>query len=137
MLVGAEGELGVLETVALHLRSVVACDRATIILVEEGTGNPLMKYSHGGGNDGPEEQVIRAGLTAGRPVALSVPKASAVPSTLGVSRHVLLVPLTADDRKLGLLALEREPIHSPFDQVELKLAAIAGTHLTTFLTGVV
>ena len=138
MLVGAEGELSVLETVAADLRTVVACDRATIILVEEGTGNPLMKYSNGGGNEGPDEQVIRAGLTAGRAVSLGVPKASQVlDATLGVSRHVLLVPLAAEDRKLGLLVLEREPIHSPFDTVELKLASIAGTHLTTFLTGVV
>ncbi|MHC4549581.1 MAG: FHA domain-containing protein [Planctomycetota bacterium] len=134
----ADAELSVLEQVALQLRSVVACDRATIILVEEGTGNPLMKYSHGGGQEGPDEPVIRAGLTAGRPVSLSVPKASGVlDSTLGVNRHVLLVPLRHEDRKLGLLAFEREPVHAPFDRSELKLASIAGTHLTSFLRGVV
>ncbi|MHC4817986.1 MAG: FHA domain-containing protein, partial [Planctomycetota bacterium] len=78
MLGEAEGELAVLEGVAQELRAVVACDRATIILVEEETGNPLMKYTHGGGQEGPDEAVIRAGLTSSRPVALGVPKASSV-----------------------------------------------------------
>jgi len=138
MLGAAEGELAVLEGVAQELRTVVSCDRATIILVEEETGNPLMKYSHGGGQDGPAEAVIRAGLTSTRPVALSVPKASAVlDATLGVNRHVLLVPLATDGRKLGLVTFEREPVHAAFDRKELKLATLAGTHLTTFLGGVV
>jgi pSer/pThr/pTyr-binding forkhead associated (FHA) protein len=138
MLGEAEGELAVLERVARELRTVVACDRATIILVEEETGNPLMKYSHGGGHEGPDETVIRAGLTSMRPVALSVPKASAVlDATLGVDRHVLLVPLATDGRKLGLVTFEREPVHSAFDRKELKLATLAGGHLTTFLGGVV
>jgi len=138
MLGGAEGELAVLERVAQDLRTVVACDRATIILVEEETGNPLMKYSHGGGHEGPDEAVIRAGLTSSRPVALSVPKANSVlDATLGVNRHVLLVPLAAEGRKLGLVTFEREPVHTAFDKKELKLATLAGTHLSTFLGGVV
>jgi hypothetical protein len=138
MLGEAEGELAVLDEVARQLRAVVACDRATIILVEEETGNPLMKYSDGGGHEGPEQAVIRAGLTSSRPVALSVPKASSVlDATLGVNRHVLLVPLATDGRKLGLVTFEREPVHAAFDKKELKLATLAGAHVTTFLGGVV
>jgi pSer/pThr/pTyr-binding forkhead associated (FHA) protein len=138
MLDEVEGELAVLERVAQELRAVVACDRATIILVEEETGNPLMKYSHGGGHEGPDEPVIRAGLTSSRPVALSVPKASSVlDATLGVNRHVLLVPLAKEGRKLGLVTLEREPVHAAFSKKELKLATLAGAHLTNFLGGVV
>lgn len=134
----AEGELAALENVARQLRAVVACDRATIVLVEEETGNPLMKYSDGGGQDGPDETVIRAGLTSSRPVALSVPKASSVlDATLGVNRHVLLVPLSAEGRKLGLVTFEREPVHAAFTKKELKLATLAGTHVTNFLGGVV
>jgi len=138
MLGGAEGELAVLEGVAQELRAVVVCDRATIILVEEETGNPLMKYTHGGGQEGPDEAVIRAGLTSSRPVALGVPKASSVlDATLGVNRHVLLVPLATEGRKLGLVTFEREPVHAAFDRKELKRATLAGAHLTKFLGGVV
>lgn len=138
LLAAAKGELTALEEVALHLRSVVACDRATIVLVEEGTLNPLMQFTHSalqqGSDEGPGDQVIRAGLTSERPVCLNVPKASSVlNATLGVRNHVLLVPLLGDDRKLGLLVMERQPSRSTFDQADLQLASIAGSHLATFL----
>ena len=138
LLSASDGALTVLQDVAMHLRSVVACDRATVILVEEGTDNPLMQFTHSaaqeGSDEGPDDQVIRAGLTAGRPVALNVPKAAGVlDATLGVSHHVLLIPLQGDNRKLGLLTLERQPSRTPFDPADLRLASIAGSHLATFL----
>ena len=138
MLQEANGELKVLEQVALHLRSIVSCDRATIVLVEEGSGNPLMQFTHAalppGRDEGPPDQVIRAGLTTERAVALNVPKASTVlDATLGVRSHVVLVPLTGGDTKLGLLALERLPSRPKFEDNDLRLATIAGTQIANFL----
>jgi pSer/pThr/pTyr-binding forkhead associated (FHA) protein len=137
----AEGELKVLDQVAVHLRSIVPCDRATIVLVEEGSGNPLMHFTHAalppGRDEGPPDQVIRAGLTTERAVALNVPKASTVlDSTLGVRCHVVLVPLQGDERKLGLLALERLPSKPKFEDGDLRLATIAGAQIATFLRSV-
>jgi len=137
----AQGELKVLEQVALHLRSIVSCDRATIVLVEEGTGNPLMQFTHAslppGRDEGPPDQVIRAGLTTERAVALNVPKASTVlDATLGVRSHVVLVPLQGEDHKLGLLALERLPSRPKFEDSDLRLATIAGAQIANFLRSV-
>jgi pSer/pThr/pTyr-binding forkhead associated (FHA) protein len=137
----AGGELKVLEQVALHLRSIVTCDRATIVLVEEGSGNPLMQFTHAalppGRDEGPPDQVIRAGLTTERAVALNVPKASTVlDATLGVRSHVVLVPLQGEDRKLGLLALERLPSRPKFEDSDLRLATIAGAQIANFLRSV-
>ncbi len=141
MLQEAEGELKVLDHVAVHLRSIVPCDRATIVLVEEGSGNPLMHFTHAalppGRDEGPQDQVIRAGLTTERAVALNVPKASTVlDSTLGVRCHVVLVPLQGDERKLGLLALERFPSKPKFEDGDLRLATIAGAQIANFLRSV-
>jgi pSer/pThr/pTyr-binding forkhead associated (FHA) protein len=137
----ANGELKVLEQVALQLRSIVSCDRATIVLVEEGSGNPLMQFTHAslppGRDEGPPDQVIRAGLTTERAVALNVPKASTVlDSTLGVRSHVVLVPLQGGDSKLGLLALERLPSRPKFEDSDLRLATIAGAQIANFLRSV-
>lgn len=137
----AGGELKVLEQVALQLRSIVPCDRATIVLVEEGSGNPLMQFTHAalppGRDEGPPDQVIRAGLTTERAVALNVPKASTVlDATLGVRSHVILVPLQGEDRKLGLLALERLPSRPKFEDSDLRLATIAGAQIANFLRSV-
>jgi pSer/pThr/pTyr-binding forkhead associated (FHA) protein len=137
----ADGELGVLEQVAMQLRAIVSCDRATIVLVEEGSGNPLMQFTHAalppGREEGPPDQVIRAGLTTERAVALNVPKASTVlDATLGVRSHVILVPLQGDERKLGLLALERLPSRPKFEEADLRLATIAGTQVANFLRSV-
>jgi len=137
----AHGELNVLDQVALHVRSIVSCDRATIILVEEGSGNPLMQFTHAamppGREEGPPDQVIRAGLTTERAVALNVPKASTVlDATLGVRSHVVLVPLQGDERKLGLLALERLPSKPKFEDADLRLATIAGAQIANFLRSV-
>jgi pSer/pThr/pTyr-binding forkhead associated (FHA) protein len=141
LLMEAPGELTVLEQVAQQLRSVVTCDRATIVLVEEGSGNPLMQFTHAalppGREEGPPDQVIRAGLTTERAVALNVPKASTVlDATLGVRSHVILVPLQGDDRKLGLLALERLPSGPKFEEADLRLAMIAGAQIANFLRSV-
>ncbi len=141
MLGEAGGELKVLEQVALHLRSIVPCDRATIVLVEEGSGNPLMQFTHAslppGRDDGTPDQVIRAGLTTERAVALNVPKASTVlDATLGVRSHVVLVPLQGGDTKLGLLALERLPSRPKFEDSDLRLATIAGAQIANFLRSV-
>jgi pSer/pThr/pTyr-binding forkhead associated (FHA) protein len=137
----AGGELKVLDQVAVHLRSIVNCDRATIVLVEEGSGNPLMQFTHAalppGRDEGPPDQVIRAGLTTERAVALNVPKASTVlDATLGVRCHVVLVPLQGEDRKLGLLALERLPSKPKFEDADLRLATIAGAQIANFLRSV-
>jgi pSer/pThr/pTyr-binding forkhead associated (FHA) protein len=136
----AKGELKVLEQVALHLRSIVTCDRATIVLVEEGSGNPLMQFTHAAlpaRDEGPPDQIIRAGLTTERAVALNVPKASTVlDSALGVRSHVVLVPLQGDERKLGLLALERLPTRPKFEDSDLRLATIAGGQIANFLRSV-
>jgi pSer/pThr/pTyr-binding forkhead associated (FHA) protein len=139
-LLATAGEgLGVLDEIALLLRSVVACDRASVILLEERTHNPLMRYSRGGTNagnagDGTDDQALRAGMTADGPISMSVPRANTVlDQTLGVSRHVLVVPLRGEDRKLGLVVLEREPFRSHFGAEDLRLASIAGTHVTQFL----
>jgi len=132
----ADGELSALEDVAQQLHALVACDRATVILVEDGTGNPLMRFSHPAAESAEplEDHVVRAGLTTDRPVALRVPAASAVlDATLGVSRHVMLVPLVADDRTLGLIALEREPKRPPFPAEDLRLGAAAAGYITSFL----
>jgi pSer/pThr/pTyr-binding forkhead associated (FHA) protein len=141
LLMEAPGELTVLEHVALQLRSVVACDRATIVLVEEGSGNPLMQFTHAalppGREEGPPDQVIRAGLSTERAVALNVPKASTVlDSTLGVRSHVILVPLQGEERKLGLLALERLPSGPKFEEADLRLAMISGAQIANFLRSV-
>ncbi len=137
----AGGELKVLEQVALHLRSIVPCDRATIVLVEEGSGNPLMQFTHAslppGRDEGTPDQVIRAGLTTERAVALNVPKASTVlDATLGVRSHVILVPLRGEETKLGLLALERLPSRPKFEDSDLRLATIAGAQIANFLRSV-
>jgi len=137
----AEGELKVLDQVAVHLRTIVSCDRATIVLVEEGSGNPLMQFTHAtlppGRDEGPPDQIIRAGLTTERAVALNVPKASTVlDATLGVRCHVILVPLQGDERKLGLLALERLPSRLKFEDSDLRLATIAGGQIANFLRSV-
>lgn len=134
----AHDELDVLDQVALLLRSVVACDRASIILVEEGTENPLMRFCHAGGpssfGDGPDEAIIRAGLDADTSITLSVPRSTTVlDATLSVSRHVLLVPLRSPDRVLGLIVLEREPFRPHFSAEELRLGSQAGTHVTAFV----
>ena len=118
-----------------------SCDRATIVLVEEGSGNPLMQFTHAslppGRDEGPPDQVIRAGLTTERAVALNVPKASTVlDSTLGVRSHVVLVPLQGEDHKLGLLALERLPSRAKFEDSDLRLATIAGAQIANFLRSV-
>lgn len=141
LLAEANGELKVLEQVAMHLRSIVACDRATIVLVEEGSGNPLMQFTHAalppGRDEGPPDQIIRAGLTTERAVALNVPKASTVlDSALGVRAHVVLVPLQGEERKLGLLALERLPSRPKFEDSDLRLATIAGAQIANFLRSV-
>jgi len=137
----ADGELKVLDQVAVHLRSIISCDRATIVLVEEGSGNPLMQFTHAtlppGRDEGPSDQLIRAGLTTERAVALNVPKASTVlDSTLGVRCHVILVPLQGEERKLGLLALERLPSRLKFEDSDLRLATIAGGQIANFLRSV-
>jgi pSer/pThr/pTyr-binding forkhead associated (FHA) protein len=140
LLADAKGELKVLEQVALHVRSIVTCDRATIVLVEEGSGNPLMQFTHAAlpaRDEGPPDQIIRAGLTTERAVALNVPKASTVlDSALGVRSHVVLVPLQGDERKLGLLALERLPTRPKFEDSDLRLATIAGGQIANFLRSV-
>jgi pSer/pThr/pTyr-binding forkhead associated (FHA) protein len=141
MLQEADGELKVLDQVAVHLRSIVSCDRTTIVLVEEGSGNPLMHFTHAalppGRDEGPPDQVIRAGLTTERAVALNVPKASTVlDSALRVRCHVILVPLQGDERKLGLLALERLPSKPKFEDGDLRLATIAGAQIANFLRSV-
>jgi GAF domain-containing protein len=98
-----------------------------------------MRYSRGGTNagnagDGTDDQALRAGMTADGPISMSVPRANTVlDQTLGVSRHVLVVPLRGEDRKLGLVVLEREPFRSHFGAEDLRLASIAGTHVTQFL----
>lgn len=137
----ARGELKILDQVAVHLRSIVSCDRATIVLVEEGSGNPLMHFTHAtlppGRDEGPQDQIIRAGLTTERAVALNVPKASTVlDSTLGVRCHVMLIPLQGDERKLGLLAIERLPSRPKFEDGDLRLATIAGAQIANFLRSV-
>lgn len=141
LLAEAKGELKVLEQVAMHLRAIVTCDRATIVLVEEGSGNPLMQFTHAalppGRDEGPPDQIIRAGLTTERAVALNVPKASTVlDSALGVRSHVVLVPLQGEERKLGLLALERLPSRPKFEDPDLRLATIAGAQIANFLRSV-
>jgi len=138
LLAEAGGELSVLEQVAMQVRAIIPCDRATVVLVEEGSGNPLMQFSHtampASRDEGTSDQVIRAGLTTERAVALNVPKASTVlDATLGVRCHVVLVPLQGDERKLGLLALERLPSRPKFEESDLRLATIAGSQIANFL----
>ena len=133
----AADDLDALEAMAVHLRSVIACDRSAVVLFD-ARGKVLKRFCRsavpGGSSDGPDEGVLKAGWNAERPVAMSLVRdTSELEATLDVSRHVLLVPICIDDVKVGLIALEREPWRPPFAPDELRLAAAAGVQARVFL----
>ncbi|MEM8883153.1 MAG: FHA domain-containing protein [Planctomycetota bacterium] len=130
MLSCAEEELGVLDDVVSRARDVVRSDRAVLYLVEEGQSKPLMQYMS-------EDTVTGEESLTGEPMielAMQVeePSIETVPGPL--PRHLLVVPLHSRYRKLGVLVIERR---SAFLEAELRLASIAGAHITSFLRGVI
>ncbi len=134
-------ELSSLEDVAGRLLSLIECERATVLIVEEGTQKPLVQYSRtttlSETAGGPADEVIAAALTTERPVCIRVPRAREVLSaTLNATRHLLLVPVRSSERKLGLVALEREPDQPPFEDEELAMLRTAGAQVATFLRSV-
>jgi len=134
VLAGADDDLGVLEDVAESLLAVHNCQRATILLVEEGTMNPLMQATRSSlpageaGVEDPPGHVMRAGIEATAPFCVCGGKDS-----LGSDFHQLLVPLRVKDRKFGFVLLQRDCNDFPFNETEMLLAAIAAAHLTTHL----
>jgi len=129
MLACAEDEMAVLEDVAARVRDVVSCERATIILVEEGSGKPLMQFSHQDTLTGESEEL--GGVVLQRALEVDQPQIETVPGVAPV--HVLLAPLQSRYRKAGILVMERGPSGRPFIDVELQCAAVAAAHITTFL----
>jgi len=103
MMACAEDELAVLEDVAARTRDVVQCDRATIILVEEGTGKPLMRYSHQDSVTGESEEL--GGVVLQRALQANEPTIDLVPGVAPMK--ILIAPLQARYRKTGVLVMER------------------------------
>jgi len=129
MLACAEDEMAVFEEVASRVRDVVVCERATIILVEEGSGRPLMQYSHQDTLTGESEEL--GGVVLQRALEVEQPCLETIPGIAPL--HVLLAPLQARYRKAGVLVMERGSSGRPFVEAELQYASIAAAHITTFL----
>jgi hypothetical protein len=132
MVACAEEELAVLEEIAARLRDVVACERSTIILVEENSARPLMHYTHQdtvtGEAQDVSEAVMQGALDADQPAI----------DTMGgpVPHHILVVPLNGRYRKAGVLVLERGASAKPFPESDLRIASIAASLVTSFLRSV-
>jgi hypothetical protein len=134
----AAEDLDALEQVVVHLRSLIACDRCALVLFEEGGPRVRRRFARSAGpagsTDGPDDTVLEAGWSADRPAAVSLARdPDSLDGTLDVSRYVLLVPVSIEDRKEALLSLEREATRPPFTSDELRLAAAAATPIRSFL----
>jgi len=129
MLACAEDELAVLEEVAARARDVVECERATVILVEEGSGKPLMQYSHQDTVTGESEEL--GGVVLQRALDADQPLIETMPGVIPI--HILLAPLQARYRKAGVLVMERGANRRHFVESELRCASIAAAHIATFL----
>ena len=133
VLATSEDDLGVLEDVAECFLAVHRCERATIMLVEEGSMNPLMQATRTSATatDVQEEtptHVMRAGIEAKAPFCICGGKDS-----MGSSSHQLLVPLRVQERKFGFVLLQRDSDDLAYHETEVQLAAIAAAHVTTHL----
>lgn len=137
-LASAELDLGELEAVADLGRTVVECDRVLLLLLEERTGEPLLHFATPGTEAEPDAEILRAGASADEPRCLSAPRAgSPITSALGLTRHMLVVPLKAPPRRFGVLVLERAATSEPFPDEALLLATLLGAQVTSFLRLVV
>jgi len=134
----AELDLGVLEAVAEQGHAVVECDRLLLLLLEERTGEPLLHFATPGGDAEPDAELLRASASADEPRCLSAPRpGSPIASALGLTRHLLVVPLRAPPRRFGVLVVERAATSEPFPEEALLLATLLGAQVTAFLRLVV
>jgi hypothetical protein len=122
-----------LEEVAARVRDIVECERATIILVEEGSGKPLMQFSHQDTITGESEEL--GGVVLQRALEVDQPHLETIPGI--APTHVLIAPLQSRYRKAGVLVMERGATGRPFLESELQCAAIAAAQITTFLRSLI
>ena len=132
MIACAEEEIGVLDAIAAGIRDVLPCQRATIVLVEEGASKPLMQFTSQDTVTGETNEVGEAMLQ--RALETDQPLMETIPGP--IPHHMLLAPLQSRYRKLGVVLLERGMNQHPFDDADLQIASIAATHMTTFLRSV-
>jgi len=132
MLACAEEELAVLDAIVGNLRDLIACERATIILVEEGSSKPLMQFTNQdtvtGESNEVSDSVLRRALEADQPTLETLPGP--------IPHHLLMAPLQSRYRKVGVILLERGMNAHPFDEADLQITSIAAAHITSFLRSV-
>ena len=127
----------VLESAADELFDIVECERATIMVLDPDTGEPLTRFTRSlVVSDAAErdQQVVQAAKAIERPICLRVPRpGDMLAASFGVKNHLLLHPVRSGNRRVGLVALERDPDHDPFDDDDLNWMSIVCAHLSTFL----
>ncbi|MHC4940348.1 MAG: FHA domain-containing protein [Planctomycetota bacterium] len=134
MIACAEDELSMLDEFVGRMRDVVRTDRCIVYLVEEGQSKPLMQYSSEDTATGDAEEQTHD-VVIERAMAADEPAIEMIDGPL--PRHLMLVPLNSRYRKMGVLVLERGTSTGEFSEGDLRLVAIAASHVTSFLRSVI
>jgi len=138
LLAGAQDELIVVEEVVGRLIEQFACERASILLVEEDSDQVVIEFSRSHGREGKvggaDPELKKAALSSDRAICLPAPgapgKAGGPP---GASRHSLLLPLFSQGHRVGEMILERGQAERPFTESDLLAARIIGAQIALFL----